>query len=128
MVGIVSVICGSITLGVRYLDKFRSKFMKVTLSNGFICNTCTSICLFLASSLGFTVSCTYILAPSLLLCTKLDRKKMINTYKALIAVVFAVLVTCMSMFLSVIVSYIMLYLDYKGPFSNLDPYYNPNLG
>jgi len=111
---------GSVTLGVRYLDKFRSKFMNVTLSNGFICNTCVSLCLFFSSFLGFTVSCTYILAPSLVLLTKMEKGKSINPYKAAMAVIFAICITLMSMFLSVSVSWFLLYLDYKGPYSNLD--------
>ena len=49
LVGLFSVIAGSVTLGVRYMHKFRSKFMKITLSNGFISNTCVSLCLFLSS-------------------------------------------------------------------------------
>lgn len=76
------MIAGSITLGVRYLDKFRSKFMKVTLSNGLIANTCSSLCLFFASYFGFTVSCTYILSPCLLLLTKKDKNKSINPFLA----------------------------------------------
>jgi len=72
LIGLVSVILGTITLGVRYLDKYRSKFMKITLSNGFIANTIVSLVLFFASSLNYTVSCTYILAPCLLLLRKMD--------------------------------------------------------
>ena len=122
------MICGSVTLGVRYLDKFRSKFMKVSLSNGTIGNTCTALCLFFASFLGFTVSSTYILAPSFMLLTKLDKNKSINWVKAAKAVTFALIVTLVSMFLSVLVSYILLYLDYNGPYSDLNPFYNPTLG
>lgn len=122
--GLITVIFGSVTLGVRYLDKFRSKFMKVTLSNGTIANTIVSLCLFIASFFGFTVSCTYILAPSLLLVSKKDRKKTINLYKAAQAVIFAISITLGSMFLSVSVSYILLWLDYNGPYSNLSPYIN----
>ena len=117
MVGLVSVIFGSVTLGVRYLDKFRSKFMKITLSNGFISNTCVSVCLFSSSYLGFTVSCTYILAPCLLLLTKQDKKKSINPYKAVKAVLFAIMITLMSAFMSVIISLILLDLDYNGPYN-----------
>jgi len=46
--------------------------MKITLSNGFIANTVVSLVLFLSSSINYTVSCTYILAPCLLLLRKLD--------------------------------------------------------
>lgn len=127
-VGLVSVICGSVTLGVRYLDKFRSKFMKVSLSNGTIGNTCTALCLFLASFLGFTVSSTYILAPSFMMLTKLDKKKSIKLYKSAKAVTFALIVTLVSMFLSVAVSYVLLYLDYNGPYADLNPFYNPLVG
>ncbi len=122
--GLITVIVGSVTLGVRYLDKFRSKFMKVTLSNGTISNTVVSICLFVASFFGFTVSCTYILAPCLLLVSKKDRKKSINLYKAAQAIIFAISITLGSMFLSVSVSYILLWLDYNGPYSNLNPFIN----
>jgi phosphate/sulfate permease len=124
LVGLVTVILGSVTLGVRYLDKFRSKFMKVTLSNGTISNTIVSLCLFFASFFGFTVSSTYILAPCLLLLSKKDRKKGINLYKAAQAVIFAISITLGSMFLSVGVSYVLLWLDYHGPYSNLSPYIN----
>lgn len=109
------MILGSITLGVRYLDKFRSKFMKVTLSNGFISNTCVSLCLFFSSYLGFTVSCTYILSPCLILLTKKDKNKKINPYMAAKAIIFAISITMGSMFLSVGISYILLDLDYNGP-------------
>lgn len=128
LVGLVSVIIGSVTLGVRYLDKFRSKFMKVTLSNGFIANTSVSLCLFFASFFGFTVSCTYILSPCLLMLTKKDKGKTINPLKAAMAVIFAISITLGSMFLSVSVSYILLDLDYNGPYSNLNPYINYSIG
>jgi phosphate/sulfate permease len=127
LVGLFSVIAGSVTLGVRYMHKFRSKFMKITLSNGFISNTCVSLCLFLSSYLGFTVSCTYILAPCLLLLTKKDKNKMINWYKAAKAVIFAITITLGSAFLSVAMSWILLKLDYDGPYSNLNTYINPNV-
>lgn len=98
--------------------------MKVTLSNGFISNTCVSLCLFLASFFGFTVSCTYILAPCLMMLTKKDKGKTLNPYKAGMAVVFAISITLVSMFLSVCVSWLLLDLDYNGPYSNLNPYIN----
>jgi phosphate/sulfate permease len=82
LIGLISVSFGSITLGKRYLYKFRHKFMKTTLTNGFIANTCVALVLFFASLLNFTVSCTYILMPCLLLLHKQDRKKKINIYKA----------------------------------------------
>ena len=117
-IGLVSVLFGTLTLGVRYLNKYRNKFMKVTLANGFIANTCVSLALFLASSLNFTVSCTYILAPCLLLLRKKDENKKINKYKAVNAVIFAVSITLISAFLSVSTSWILLYLDYDGPYHN----------
>jgi phosphate/sulfate permease len=82
LIGLISVSFGSITLGKRYLYKFRHKFMKTTLTNGFIANTCVALILFFSSLLNFTVSCTYILMPCLLLLHKQDRKKKINIYKA----------------------------------------------
>jgi len=81
-IGLISVSLGSITLGKRYLYKFRHKFMKTTLTNGFIANTCVALVLFLSSALNFTVSCTYILMPCLLLLYKQDHDKQINKYKA----------------------------------------------
>ena len=114
-------------MGVRYLDKFRSKFMKVTLSNGCIANTATSICLFFSSYLGFTVSCTYILSPCLLLLTKMEKKKTIRPLMAVRAIIFAVMITLGSMLLTSSVSYALLWLDYEGPFSKLESYYNYNL-
>jgi len=101
--------------------------MKVTLSNGCIANTCTSICLFTASFLGFTVSCTYILSPCLLMLTKLDKKKSIRPLMAARAVIFAVIITLGSMLLTVSVSYCLLWLDYEGPYNDLSPYYNTNI-
>jgi phosphate/sulfate permease len=82
LIGLISVSLGSITLGKRYLYKFRHKFMKTTLTNGYIANTCVALVLFFSSLLNFTVSCTYILMPCLLLLHKKDRKKQINIYKA----------------------------------------------
>lgn len=115
LIGLVSVLLGTITLGVRYLDKYRHKFMKITCSNGFIANTCVSLVLFFASSLNYTVSCTYILTPCLLLLRKMDEKKQINKFKAVKAIIFAISITLVSAFLSVGTSWILLYLDYNGP-------------
>ena len=126
-IGLFSVIIGSVTLGVRYLDKFRTKFMRVTLSNGFIANTCVSLCLFFASFFGFTVSCTYILAPCLLMLTKKDKGKRLNLLKAAMAVVFAISITLGSMLLSVCVSWLLLDLDYNGPYSGVEDYINYNI-
>jgi len=74
------VVLGTITLGKRYLVKYRAKFMKTSLANGFIANTCVSLCLFFASAFAYTVSCTYILSPSLLLLYKRDRGKSFDRY------------------------------------------------
>ena len=115
VIGLLSVSFGTVTLGKRYLYKFRGKFMQTTLFNGFIANTCTALVLFLSSLLNFTVSCTYILMPCLLLLSKIDKQKKINIYKAIQAVILAIGITIMSAFLSVITSYFLLYLDYSGP-------------
>lgn len=126
-IALFAVVMGAISLGVRYLDKFRSKFMRVSLSNGCIANTCASLCLFLSSFLGFTVSCTYILSPCLLMLTKMDRHKKIRPLLAAKAVIFAVGITFMSMLLTVCVAYSLLWLDYEGPYNSLNPYYNYNV-
>ena len=89
--------------------------MAISLSNGFIANTCVSLVLFFSSYMGFTVSCTYILSPCLLLLRKKDKGKSLNVYKGLKAVIFAVSITLVSAFLSVTVSYFLLWLDYNGP-------------
>ena len=89
--------------------------MKTTIANGFIANTCVSIMLFAASFLNFTVSSTYILMPCLLMLKKKESKKNINPYKAIKAVIFAVFITVFSMAMSVVMSWGLLYLDYKGP-------------
>jgi phosphate/sulfate permease len=121
-IGLLSVSLGSITLGKRYLYKFRHNFMKTTLTNGFIANTCVSIVLFFSSMLNFTVSCTYILMPCLLLLYKLDKGKSIDIYKAIQAVLIACTITFGSALLSVVCTWGLLYLDYSGPgaeFNNL---------
>jgi phosphate/sulfate permease len=121
-IGLISVSLGSITLGKRYLNKFRHKFMKTNLTNGFIANTCVALVLFFSSLLNFTVSCTYILMPCLMLLHNQDRNKKINIYKATQAVLLAIGITFLSALLSVITSYGLLYLDYSGPraaFNNL---------
>ena len=69
-IGLVSVLLGSVLLGQRLLYKYRKNFMKTTIANGFIANTCISIMLFAASFLNFTVSSTYILMPCLLMLKK----------------------------------------------------------
>ena len=106
---------GSFLLGQRLLYKSKKKFMNVTSSNGIIANTSVSIMLYFSSMLNFTISGTYILVPTLLLLRKRDEKKSINTLKALKATIAAIFITALSMFLSVIMSCLLLYLDYKGP-------------
>ena len=117
-VGLVSVLLGIVTIGVRYLDKHREKFMKVSLLNGFIANTVASCCLFFSSYLGFTVSCTYILVPALTLLAKKDTGKTLDKFKSAKAILFAIGVTIFSAFFSVITAYCLLWLDYNGPYSN----------
>jgi len=116
-IGLISVSLGSMTLGKRYLYKFRSNYMKTTITNGFIANTCVAIVLFFSSMLNFTVSCTYILMPCLLLLYRLDKGKTIDVYKAIQAVLIACSITFASAFLSVVCTYGLLYLDYTGPHS-----------
>ena len=91
--------------------------MNVTGSNGIIANTCASIMLYSASMLNFTISGTYILMPILLLLRKRDEQKKINKLKAIKAIIGAAFITALSMFLSVIMSCVLLYLDYRGPFA-----------
>ena len=115
LIGLASVLFGSILLGQRLLYKYRKNFMKTTIANGFIANTCVSIMLFAASFLNFTVSSTYILMPCLLMLKKKESKKPVNPFKAIKAVIFAVFITVFSMAMSVGISWVLLYLDYKGP-------------
>jgi phosphate/sulfate permease len=89
--------------------------MAISLSNGCIVNTCAALVLFLASSFNFSVSCTYILAPCLLMIRKTDKGKPVNKYKALKAVIFALLIIILSAAASVMTSWMLLWLDYKGP-------------
>jgi phosphate/sulfate permease len=44
-IGLFSLILGVLTLGKRYLHKYRKKFMKTTLANGMIANTSASVIL-----------------------------------------------------------------------------------
>jgi len=111
---------GSFLLGQRLLYKQKKKFMNITGSNGIIANTCTAIMLYSASLMNFTISGTYILMPTLLLLRKRDEKKQLNWLKAIKAVIGAVFITALSMFLSVMCSCLLLYLDYKGPNAGLN--------
>ena len=97
--------------------------MQTTISNGFIANTSVSIMLFVASSLNFTVSSTYILMPCLWMLRELESRnqsgkkgpKDLNIWKPMKAVVFAVFITVFSMAMSVGMTWLVLYLDYMGP-------------
>ena len=124
LIGLVSVLVGTLLLGRRLLYKQRKKFMKTTISNGTIVNTCTALLLFLASSLNQTVSCTYILVPSLVILQQVESNKQLNYYKAMKAVIFAVAITLFSAFFSVITSTILLWLDYNGPYSEMNNAYH----
>jgi len=118
---------GSFLLGQRLLYKQKKRFMNVTSSNGIIANTSVAIMLYASSMANFTISGTYILVPTLLLLRKRDEKKSINKFKAVKAVISAILVTALSMFLSVIMSCLLLWLDYKGPNSSEnDIFYQEN--
>ena len=78
LIGLVSVLFGTILLGQRLLYKFRKNFMQTTISNGFIANTSVSIILFVASSLNYTVSSTYILMPCFWMLKYLESRKKEN--------------------------------------------------
>ena len=94
--------------------------MNVTGSNGIIANTCTAIMLYSASMMNFTISGTYILMPILLLLRKRDENKSINKLKAIKSVIGAAFITALSMFMSVMMSCVLLYLDYKGPYASIN--------
>lgn len=118
---------GSFLLGQRLLYKQKKKFMNVTGSNGIIANTCCALMLYTASLMNFTISGTYILMPILLLLRKIDAKKSFNKFKAVKAVAGAVFITALSMFLSVNVACLLLWLDYQGPHSAFNnAYYDTN--
>ena len=65
--------------------------------------------------MNFTISGTYILMPILLLLRKKDENKRINKLKTIKAVIGAIFITALSAWLSVIMSCLLLLLDYKGP-------------
>lgn len=46
---------------------------------------------------------------------KKESGKKVNPYKTMKAVIFAVFITIFSMAISVCMSWVLLYLDYKGP-------------
>ena len=74
--------------------------------------------LYTASLMNYTISGTYILMPTLVLLRKRDMNKAINKLKALKVVIQIFGVTLFSMFLSVLLSVLFLYLDYNGPYSD----------
>lgn len=94
--------------------------MNVTASNGIIANTCCAIMLYSASMMNFTISGTYILMPILLILRKKDQKKPVNKLKAFKAIIGAIFITILSMFMSVAMSCLLLWLDYKGPYAELN--------
>ena len=89
----------------------------MTSLNGIIANTSAAIILYIASLANYTISGTYILMPTLFLLRKREMNKRINRLKTIKVVIGAIFVTLFSMFLSVIMSIIFLYLDYKGPYN-----------
>ena len=116
MIGLVSVLLGTVLLGQRLLYKYRKNFMQTSITNGFIANTSVSIMMFFASSLNYTVSSTYILMPCLFMLQHLEsEKKGLNYWKPMKAIVFAVFITVFSMATSVVMTWFLLYLDYEGP-------------
>ena len=114
------MLSGTLLLGKRLIYKQRRKFMQTTISNGTIANTCTSLLLFIATSVNQTVSSTYILMPCLLILAKGETKKQVNIYKAIKAVIFAVFITIFSAFLSVFMAFVLLWLNYNGPMANFN--------
>jgi len=106
---------GVVTIGQRYLHNYRLRFMAISLSNGCVVNTCAALVLFMASYLNFSVSCTYILAPCLLLIKKKEKGTSLNKYKACKAMIFAVLIIVLSAAASTMSAWILLWLDYSGP-------------
>lgn len=88
--------------------------MGVSLSNGCIINTCASLVLFLASYMNLTVSCTYILIPCLMLIRKREKGHFVNKYKVMKGLFFAFIIMVLSAAASVISSFLLLDLDYKG--------------
>ena len=58
--------------------------------------------------------------PILLLLRKRDENKPINKLKAIKSVIGAAFITALSMFMSVMMSCVLLYLDYKGPYASIN--------
>jgi hypothetical protein len=59
--------------------------------------------------------------------TKKDKGKRLNLLKAAMAVLFAISITLGSMLLSVCVSWLLLSLDYNGPYNSVGNYINYNI-
>eukprot|EP00347_Sterkiella_histriomuscorum_P021274 403334582 len=87
-IGLISLILGVLTLGKRYLHKYRKKFMKTTLSNGFIANTSASICLLICSFFGYPASLTYLITPNIYLLNKVSKGKKMKFKKIWQGVLF----------------------------------------
>lgn len=118
LIGLISILLGIITLGIRYMHKFRNKFMAVNISNGFIGNTCCSLVLFLSSYLGFTISDTYILESCMYMLCKIDKNKSFDLFVVAKNIIFALAIILISASITVAVSFFLLYLDYNGPHLN----------
>lgn len=112
MIGLVSLIAGFLTLGMRYLSKNKARYMKTTLSNGFIANTSASIVLLFSSSLGFPISCTHVIIPVIYLLRKKEKKKSIKLNKAARAVTIGIAVVGICYFFNIFVSWILLSLNH----------------
>lgn len=117
LIALFSILAGTVTLGGRYLNKYRDKFMNISSTNGFIANTITSILLFFSSYLGYTVSSSYIYLPILGFLTYRDGIAKFDVYKSAKAFIYAAAAIFISAFASVSVSYGLLWLDYAGPYS-----------
>lgn len=76
-IGLASLVLGVLTLGKRYLHKYRKKFMRTTLANGMIANTSAGIILLAFSLLGYPCSCTYLILRKY---TNLNKITIANIY------------------------------------------------
>ncbi|TNV73460.1 hypothetical protein FGO68_gene476 [Halteria grandinella] len=74
-IGLASLILGVLTLGKRYLHKYRKKFMKTTLANGMIANTSASLILLGCSLLGYPCSCTYLIIPNIFMLSRMHENR-----------------------------------------------------
>jgi len=101
-IGLVSLILGVLTLGKRYLHKYRKKFMATTLANGFIANTSASVCLLVCSFFGFPASLTYLITPNIYLLHKLQKKKKMKMRKIVKSTLFVIGTVIASALISII--------------------------